>query len=546
MLKKIILLVTVITGFIFSQSVYESVYNNQVYDFLERQSLKGIIVFNSEVTPLPRKLITEKLLELKDKQNQLTEIEKDQLNFFLKEYFDESSRLKNNFEGIENGFIASSNRQRLRFYNYSSKDFSVNIEPILGINIGSSYGGDYRHRWNGAKFSGYIGDGWGFSMDFRDNEERGNNLDSIKNFTPSSGINRMITRENFFEYSSVNALLSYSWSYGTITIGKEYINWGSGKGGKLILSDKAPSFPMIRLDVQPLDWLRFTYIHGWLHSGVIDSSTIRTSLVEDRDSHSQVPKFIAAHLLTADVTDELTISLGESMIYGDELEPLYLIPVMFFRLADHYLADQGSNTGDNAQLFADISYKVPSIRTKFYSTAFIDELSITNLLKGKNLSAVALTLGGIIADPVIPNSSFTLEYTRLNPFVYMNSDPVHLYTNHGYQLGHWIGSNADQLYAAYNQHILPQLKINIEMNYVRKGRTELPEEQYQLPYPGFLYGERLSQLMLDFSVRYEFIHDLVAEVYYQYSDTSDEEVNRLLEFVKGSKNSFGLRIFYGL
>lgn len=546
MIKKIIIFVFITVNIVTAQSVYEPVYNNEVYDFLRHLNLKGKITFNPEVTPLPRMQIAEKLLELNIKRSELTEVENSRLDFFLKEYFDETSRLKSDSDGIESGFFKSSGKQRLRFYNYSSRSFSISIDPVLGLNFGNNYGGDYRHRWNGAGFFGYLGDNWGFSMDFRDNEERGKNLDSVKTFTPSSGINRMITGDNYFEYSEVNAMLSYSWSSGAISIGKEHINWGSAAGGKLIMSDKAPSFPMIRLDVQPLDWLRFTFIHGWLHSGITDSTAFRTSLVENRDSYSPVPKFIAAHLISADITDELTVSIGESMIYGDELEPLYLIPVMFFRLADHYLADRESNTGDNAQLFADVSYKIPSLRSGLYSSVFIDELSITNLLKGKNLSAVAFTLGGMIADPVIPNSSFTVEYTRLNPFVYMNSDPVHLYTNHGYQLGHWIGSNGDQLFASYTQYLSAQLKFNVEMKYVRKGQTELPEQQYRLPYPSFLYGARLSQMLLDFSVRYEFIHSLVAEAYYQYRKTEDEEAGRVFEFVKGRKNSFGLKLYYGL
>lgn len=546
MLKKIFAVFVLICGLSFPQSVSEPVSNTDAYEFLERLHLKGIITFHTEVLPVPRIQLAGKLIELKEKRTQLSELENEQLDLFLKEFFDETARLTNNFDGIESGFFKSNDKQRFRFYNYSSNFFSINVEPILGIDYANHYGSEYKHRWNGARVSGYLGDGWGFSMDFRDNEESGNNIDSVKNFTPDKGINRMITKKNSFEYSEVNGMLSYSWSYGSLSLGKENINWGSGKGGKLIFSDKAPSFPMVRLNVQPLEWLRFTYIHGWLHSGLIDSSTYRTSLVDDRESHSQIPKFIASHILSADVTDDVTVSIGESMIYGDEIEPLYLVPVMFFRLADHYLAKQGSNTGDNAQLFADVQYKVPAIRTKFYSTVFIDELSITNLLKGKNLSAVAFTLGGTIADPVIPNSSLTLEYTRLNPFVYMNSDPLHLYSNHGYQLGHWIGSNADQFYVEYGQQIFSCLNAKIKFHHVRKGQTELPEEQYQLPYPEFLYGQRLTQTQVDVSVKYINSYSIFAEVYFTYSKTKDDEQGRLLEFMKGSKNSFGLRLFYGL
>jgi hypothetical protein len=324
--------------------------------------------------------------------------------------------------------------------------------------------------------------------------------------------------------------INYSWDFGSVGLQKEFLQWGSGRGGQLILSDKAPSFPYIRLEVNPADWLSFTYIHGFLQSGVIDSNSIRKTLVARRESYNDIPKYMASHMVSFNILENLRLSVGESIVYSEKVEPLYLIPVMFFRLADHYLSRRYVNTGDNAQLFADAYYKNYYLRTKFYSTVFIDELSITSLLEGKKLNAIAYTLGAMTTDPVIKNSSLTLEYSRLNPFVYMNSNDVQLYTSHTYQLGHWIGSNADQIYISYSQRILRGLELTVTGEYIRRGKDELPEEQYRLPYPEFLYGGRTEYKAVYVKAAYEVMHDLFTRI----------------EYRNDGRNGVKLALFYGL
>ncbi len=303
-------------------------------------------------------------------------------------------------------------------------------------------------------FFGYAGSNWGFSMSFNDNEETGRYIDSTRLFSPAPGFNLTKRGKNSIQYDDVQGDVTYSWNSGSISAGKYYLNWGSGKGGQLILSDKAPSFPLIQFEFSPVSWLRFTYFHGWLKSNVVDSSSIRATAVIGRENIDEVPKFIAAHMLSFYPNDEFTFSIGESIVYSDRLQPVYFIPVLFFRVADHYLSSKDTHSSSgNAQMFADASYKNLALRTKFYGTFFIDELSLESVFKGGNLSAIAFTLGFESVDPIIKNSSFVLEYTRINPFVYMNSNDAQLYTNNGYQLGHWIGSNGYQVYASYKQSI---------------------------------------------------------------------------------------------
>ena len=181
------------------------------------------------------------------------------------------------------------------------------------------------------------------------------------------------------------------WKWGEFTAGKDFLEWGYGESGKLVLSNKAPSFPFIRLDIHPVPWLRFNYFHGWLTSKVIDSSNIYTTL-SGRFEHglSYRNKYIASHTLTITPLKGLDISLGESIIYSDKLQISYLMPLMFFKLADHYLSNYDNNIGNNSQFFAGISSRNHIKNTHLYGTLFIDEISIENLFNSQKQSVIKL------------------------------------------------------------------------------------------------------------------------------------------------------------
>ena len=100
------------------------------------------------------------------------------------------------------------------------------------------------------------------------------------------------------DYSEIHTTISADWKWGNFTVGKDFLEWGYGESGKLVLSDKAPSFPFVRLDIYPVPWLRFNYFHGWLTSKVIDSSNIYTTSVEGISRLSYRDKYIASHTLT--------------------------------------------------------------------------------------------------------------------------------------------------------------------------------------------------------------------------------------------------------
>ncbi len=548
---KVLLLFLIISITSYAQTTYEPLYND-VYPFLSRLAQKGIIQLDDQIKPLSRKYIAEKLIELDSLKSKLTNLEQEELEFFKKDFYVEINFNKiteDNSKKIH--LIEKDNGGRFRFFSYGDNLFKINADPILGYQIGNRDSKILTHYWSGLSFYGYLSDYIGFSFDYRDNHEAGKTIDTLKKFSPETGIVPIIKSPTTLDYSEIHTTISIDWKWGKLTAGKDFLEWGYGESGKLVLSDKAPSFPFVRLDIYPVPWLRFNYFHGWLSSKVIDSINIYPTLVENLMRLSYRSKYIASHTITVTPLRGLDISLGESIIYSDKLQISYLIPLMFFKLADHYLSNYDNNIGDNAQFFIGISSRNHIKKTHLYGTLFIDEISLTNIFNPKKeRNQIGFTLGGSITDVPVNNSTLTVEYTKIYPFVYQHYIPTDTYENDGYLLGHWMGNNGDLIYSSLNYRFIRGLQASVWGQYIRKGGEINPVYSWSpvyppvLPYPGFLSGRKTNYLYWGLDIKYEIIHDLFARIKFQTTKTEFEISN-------GSFNSKNLSelyfyLYYGL
>ncbi|MFZ1519606.1 MAG: hypothetical protein WAU11_12555 [Ignavibacteriaceae bacterium] len=550
MFKKIFLFLAL--SFVATAQIVFEPLNRDVYSFLSRLSQKSIIVFDDQIRPVSRKYIAEKLIEVSEKFNLLTSLEREELDFYRKDFKREFDFIKNvNVDSSEVNILGYDEGNRLRLFSYRDSFFTLNLSPILGLKIGSRDSEKLTHIWNGIFTYGYIDDYLGFSFDFRDNSESGKTIDKRKDFTPTTGVEAKssITAANYslnkMEYSEVKTVIATDWSWGSFAVGKDFMEWGYGESGLLVLSQKAPSFGFIRLDIKPVDWLKFNYIHGWLSSGVIDSNTIFYNTAGGI-TFSFIDKFIATHSLTVTPITGLDLAIGESIIYDDEIEFLYLMPVMFFRLADHQLSRQLNTAGGNAQLFFSASSKGQIKNTHLYGTLFIDEITISGLFDSyKQRNQLGFTLGGSITDLPIENLTAKVEFTKIYPFVYRHYIQTTDYQSAGYSLGHWMGHNADLVYGALNYRFLRGLQATVFGQYVRKGGDGNVQQQYNIqPQPPFLFGMRKNYSYFGAEIKYEYTHELFAKLNFQTTNSSIQQED--LSFIDTRLNEFYFSVYYGL
>jgi len=533
-----------------AQLVYEPLYDD-VYNFLRRVSQKGIIEFDDLIRPLPKMYIAEKLLEADSLSSKLTPLEREELKFFLQSYYFEEWFIK--YDNKRDEYLEWFNDdpgERWRVFSYGGDGFKLNFDPILGFEVGSVKSEMTTHFWNGFYSYGYIYDVLGFSFDFRDNTESGNTIDKTKRFTPETGVNAR-TSENYYnypddkmEYSEAKMMLATDWKWGSFAVGKEFIEWGYGDNGLIVMSQKAPSFPLLRLDINPVEWLSFNYFHTWLNSDVIDSSSFYYTEHGDI-RYSYRNKYMASHTLTIRPTKGLDIALGESIIYSDELEILYLIPITFFRLADHYLSEQNNSAGSNAQFFFSVSSKGHIKNTHLYGSLIIDELTLNGLFNAEDQrNQIGFTLGGSVTDLPINNLTLKLEYSKIYPYVYRHYINTTNYISSSYLMGHWMGDNADQLYASASYRFLRGLEAIIWTRYIRQGEEQDVDYQFDQPQPPFLAGLRNDYFYIGGEARYEFIHNLYFRLRYQYQNISRQQED--LSYIDETLQQFYVAVYYGL
>jgi hypothetical protein len=547
-LFRLLFFLFLLSGSAFSQVVYEPMHND-VYNYLDRLSRKGLIDFNALFKPLPRKYIYEKLLDAEIKIDKLTGLEKEELQFYKKEYFIERSYAED-FNGEQtSGLFSEDSLGRFRLFHHNGRDLKFNVSPILGYELNWQEEDRNTHSWNGLNMYGYLPANLGFSLDFRLNNESGGSADKQKAFTPVTGI---VIHDNkkSFDYSEVKTSLSYDWGWGHVSIAKEFLEYGYAKSGNLVLSDKAPSFPFLMLQLKLDGWINFIYFHAWLSSNVLDSVHIAEY---KRDIFRS--KYFAWHSLIITPFKGFDISLGESIVYSDKIEPAYLIPFMFFFLADDYINNGINKPGDsNAQFFFSISSKNHLKNTHFYSTLFIDELTLRGIsgtlipdnpdvVFDNNRLQIGYNAGVSLSDLPLDNLDITLEYTKIYPFVYGHHTPAETYTNSSYLMGHWMGHNSDMVHAELNYRFIRGLRMKLWGEYIRKGSPDY-SGQYKHPQPEFLFGQKNYFKYFGADLKYELMHELNLEAGFRINSESHEQAADL--FDESKVNAFSFSVYYGL
>jgi hypothetical protein len=528
--------------------VYEPLHSD-VYNYLHRLSVKGVIEFDDIFKPLPRKLIYEKLNEADAKRGELTDLEIEELEYFKKDYLLEKTISVPEYNEEHSGFLSGDTLGRSRLFSYQGKFLKINVSPVLGYKVTWEEKERTNHTWNGLNTFGYLPSNIGFSFDFRINNEAGNWSDQLKTFTPATGIIANVNKRSI-DYSEVKALVSYDWDWGNAAAAKEFINYGYAKSGNVILSDKAPSFPHLRLQVNPADWINFAWFHAWLSSNIMD-----TVNYADYKRNIFRSKYFAWHALRITPFEGFDVSIGESVVYSDKPELIYLMPLMFYFLVDDFISSNRGQPGDaNCQFFLSVSSKDHLKNTHLYGTLFVDELTLRGMsgflvpdnaevLFDESRLQLAFTLGASAADILLDNSEITLEYTKIYPYVYGHHTSAQTYTNSSYTMGHWMGHNGDLVHLGLNYRFFRGFRVNLWGEYIRKGSSDY-KDQYIRENTEFLFGLRNNYKYIGADIKYELMHELNIEAGLRWNSESHEESGG--GFADNKVNEFSISVYYGL
>ncbi len=417
---------------------------------------------------------------------------------------------------------------------------SVRFIPLLGGTFyASGAGNPFWKRSNGLAASGSIGSDFVFYAKAIDNALRGASPNMKSSLSSQPGY---VTSIGFgtggYDYDDTE--MQFGFRFGMVNVFFEKIRntWGYGRGGQLVLSQRAPSYPQVRASIQILHNLKFTVLGSFLNSDVVDSSQSYMDYTDGTYKFYRVvnrSKYLFAHVLEYSPIDEMNLAIGEEVIASDRFTPEYLLlPTAFY----HNLEIQGVD--NNINIWGGARYTYPNLGSA-YTTVYVD-----NFNTNQNYYIVAGTVGVMLVDIDRRKLDLTVEYTALRPFVYANDITADNRTTNGYMLGDWLGENGERMQVWLDYRPIPQLWLSASYLTIRKGLLGTMAQEYSSGniggVVGFLSGPLFKRNEFDVRGRCELYSGFFADLSYRLVTQSDEVLGRYPSFSNRSFISFALKL----
>jgi Capsule assembly protein Wzi len=480
-----------------SQDVPHHISNTNVYDLLDELANQHIIDLSTAVKPYSRKFIAEKLTEAQPQTDKLTKQQWKEVNFLLQDF-------------NKDLLPAKSFKKRLDLYSYKDSLLNITVNPI-GSFVYFANSEDKMYRQSvGGEFWATIGSHFSIYGSLRDQTDSRVVADSpYRNDIPGANYKfngGVGSSSRGGSYDETRGGVMYAWKWGSFGILKDNFTWGNNYHGANIISDKAPSFPHIRLKLQPRKWLEFNYIHAWLSSEIIDSSRSYNSGVADRMVFH--PKYFAANMFTFKPIKKLYLSIGNSIVYADELQLGMFTPVLFYKSVDHTLTGQGANySGQNSQLFFDVSSRNLK-NLHVYTSLFIDEIALGRALKEDQSNFLSLKIGAAYSHPALYGTTLIVEYTRTNPVTYRHFVNTTTYASNNFTLGHYLTDNAQEIFVGIKSRPIKKLYLEASITMIEVGPSYsyTGKDKSGLGLP-FISNKEFESSVVNLKAKYEVIND---------------------------------------
>ena len=452
----------------FSQSAYQHVSDRDLYQFLDELAGMHVIDVTTAIKPYPRMDIAKYLEQAQEQRNQLSYTRQTMLDKYLREFAMERGQLKTGGWQLLKRDTTLSVHLLLPEVAYRDTLFTALLRPVYGFRYFSGGNKDFWATYGGAEAITYIGNNWSVYASLRDNYQADQRLAQPTWLTqePGGTYKGQTGGGQGGEFSEMRGGITWSWNWGTVGLLKDHIQWGDNQNGSNIFSGRTPSFPMIKLHMNPAKWLEFNYYHGWLVSEAIDST--RSYFVDEGISRTvNRPKYIAANMFTVKPVPRLHISLGNSIVYGDmAVQPAYLIPFFFYKSLVHTI--HWGSSFQNSAMYINVSSR--QIRhLHLYATYFVDEFSIRRVTDPERHNFTGFKGGLSLTDWPLRNVFLGAEYTFTNPITYLHDEPTTSFESNRYNLGHYLQDNAEEFFAQLRIYPGSTLRLGASWTYARKG-----------------------------------------------------------------------------
>ena len=494
--------------------------HTRLYDFIDELATDGVITVCEAVRPYTRVQVADMLTRAQERDTLLNTRQKKDLLFYLNEFALERDTMLNQFVQYTDGRTFNLSLCDPQFaYMTPNKKFKMQMRPILGAEIYASQKGGIIKRWWGADIQMDIVHHvslWGSLRDISWNGKIALNnsyfpgeydkIDGAK-LTKGGYLNTL----DGVQYKEANyggdfsdskgGISIYDW-WGSLSVSRENIRWGDAYHSSNILSGRNPAVPQVSLQLNPVWWFRFDYFHAWLISNVLDSTDY---YIETEDINSsgttvmnreyrQRNKYMAANMFTFMPIKYVHFSFGNSIVYAERnVQAAYFIPIAFFKSLDHLLTKGTRTENQNSQIFATITVR-PVDHLKLYGSFFADEINWKRFSPSeKENNPISYVVGFDWGGWPLKGLSLKGEFSRSYIACYTHSIASLTYTSNSYNMGHYMGDNAQSIFLELSYRPIRGMKVALsytdetKYNSYRYIRQDIDKAIAQNPFDKKVY-----------------------------------------------------------
>ena len=331
-----------------------------------------------------------------------------------------------------------------RLVRVEAKDYWFTIDPIFDLEVGKDTEADFSSTYNntrGVNIQGGFGEKFSFYTSFFESQGRfaqyyNQYAESIKAadeaaIIPGRGIAKAF-KDNGYDYPVAEAYLSYT-PYKFLNVqfghGKNFIGDGYRS---LFISDAATPHPFLKLNAT---FWKIKYTSSWMW--------LRDVRPEVEEDGAYMPKNMATHFLSWNVSKRLNIGLFESVIWNNAnnrgFDINYLNPIIFFRAIEF---ETGQDAG-NALMGASGKFKLND-NMNIYGQFILDEFSLSDISGGEKSwkNKFGYQIGFKYYDAFkVKNLLLQTEYNRVRPYTYSHTNVVLNYGHSNQSMAHLWGAN---------------------------------------------------------------------------------------------------------
>jgi hypothetical protein len=423
----------------------------------------------STVKPLDRMNVTKRIEYIKslDKTGnlpiQLSRID----DYNIDRYLRNNSTWRTNFidsSESKKGIFKTFYKGNGHFYSVQDKILSLNIDPVLNLQLGHSNDGSERLYTNtrGVLVSGSIDKKIGFYTYLSDNQE--NTPVYVQDFVaahhglPGEGFFKSYGKSGrAYDYFDFRGGISFNVAkYVHIQYAYDKLFIGNGFRS-LFLSDFSNNYLFMRINTR-LWKLKYE---------MIIAQTIQS--VPQIQREMKPKNYMSIHHLSFQASKWLNVGLYENIMeqgnYGLQLS--YLNPLIFYRATE-------SNLGASGKASIGLDAKVNIAKTfQIYSQFLINEFHIREIVRyndGAFVNKQAFQIGGKYVNAfTIKNLDLQVEYNVIRPFTYTNYDSLTNFTHYNQPLAHPLGASVKEVIVVARYQPLPKLYIVAKIISYLKG-----------------------------------------------------------------------------